>query len=241
MKQDKKEEFPLGLDFFSLFVHELKSPLMSLKFQLENLDSELKEEKYKNLVQKMNSNLTRLFQFVEDGLNMKELEQDFSLNLKWYLWSNILEDIQEQMSSWISYKKIKIVNIDSVPLKVHVDLQWMNIVLKNLLLNAIQHSPESSTIKLQTKIQKDQDLFLSIKDEGKGIPDHLKGKLFHRFQSLRSSSASELKGTGLGLYLSKWIVEKHGGKIELLSSQETGTTFAITLPKACKELLEKAS
>ncbi len=241
MKQNPKEEFPLGLDFFSLFVHELKSPLMSLKFQLDDLNSKLQQKGSKKTVQKMNNDLTRLFQFVEDGLSMKELEQDFPLNREWNLWSDILKDVQEQLSSWIAYKKIKIVNIESFPLKVHVDLQWINIILKNLLLNAIQHSPENSTIKLQTKTQESHDLFFSIKDEGAGIPDYLKDKIFHRFKSLRSSTNSDLKGTGLGLYLSKWIVEKHGGKIELLSSQETGSVFAFTLPKACKEILNKAS
>ena len=241
MKKDSTEEFPLGLDFFSLFVHELKSPLMSLNFQLENLDSKLKDKEPKDIVQKMNNSLIHLFQFVEDGLNMKELEQDFSLNLKWHIWADVLKNTQEEMSSWISHKNIKIVNIESFPVKVHMDLRWMRIVLKNLLLNAIQHSPENSTIQLQTKIQENQDLFFSIKDDGAGISDHLKDKLFHRFQSTRSSSGSELKGTGLGLYLSKWIVEKHGGKIELLSSQKTGSVFAFTLPKACKEVLSKAS
>ena len=241
MKQDSKEEFPLGLDFFSLFVHELKSPLMSLNFQLENLNSRLTTKESKDIVQKMDKDLIRLFQFVEDGLNMKELEQDFPLNLKWHIWSDLLEGIQEEMSAWISHKKVKIVNIESFPLKVYMDIKWMRIVLKNLLSNAIQHSPEKASIQIQTKMQKNQDLFFSIKDKGAGVPDRLKDKIFHRFQSSRSSSKSELKGTGLGLYLSKWIVEKHGGKIQLLSSDKTGSVFAITLPKACKEILEKAS
>lgn len=241
MKKNSKEEFPLGLDFFSLFVHELKSPLMSLNFQLESLDSRLKEKESKAIVQKMNNDIVRLFQFVEDGLNMKELEQDFPLNLKWHTWSDFLKSIQEEMSEWIFRKKIKVVNIESFPLKGYMDPKWMRIVLKNLLLNAIQHSPENSTIQLQTKMKNNQDLFFSIKDEGAGIPENLKDKIFHRFQSTRSSSNSELKGTGLGLYLSKWIVEKHGGKVELLSSNNTGSVFGIILPKACKELLEKAS
>jgi len=239
MKKKLKEEFPLGLDFFSLFVHELKSPLMSLKFQLENLSLKLQEKESKNIVKKMNNDLIRLFQFVEDGLNMKELEQDFPLNRKWHLWSDILKSVQEEMSEWISSKKIKIVNIGSFPLKVYMDSKWMCIVLKNLLLNAIQHSPENSIIQFQTKMQNSQDLFFSIKDEGEGIPENLKDKLFHRFQSTRSSRNSE--GTGLGLYLSKWIVEKHGGAIELLSSHSTGSVFAFTLPKACKEVLDKVS
>ncbi|MDE0150946.1 MAG: HAMP domain-containing sensor histidine kinase [Bdellovibrionales bacterium] len=241
MKKNSKEEFPLGLDFFSLFVHELKSPLMSLNFQLENLDSRLKEKESKAIIRKMNNDLIRLFQFVEDSLNMKELEQDFPLNLNWYTWSDFLKSIQEEMSEWISRKKIKVVNIESFPLKVHMDSKWMRIVLKNLLLNAIQHSPKNSTIQLQTKMKNNQDLFFSIKDEGAGIPENLKNKIFHRFQSTRSSGNSELKGTGLGLYLSKWIVEKHGGNIELLSSNHSGSVFGITLSKACKELLEKAS
>ena len=241
MKQNSKEEFPLGLDFFSLFVHELKSPLMSLNFQLENLDPQLKTKESKNILRNINKDMIRLFQFVEDGLNMKELEQDFPLNLKWQVWSDVLKSIQEEMSAWISHKKIHIAIAEPFPLQSYVDSKWMRIVLKNLLLNAIQHSPENSNIQIQTQMQKNQDLFFSIKDEGTGVPDHLKDKVFHRFQSLNFATKSELKGTGLGLYLSKWIVEKHGGKIQLLSSNSKGSVFAFTLPKACKQLLEEAS
>ena len=238
MKQNSKEEFPLGLDFFSLFVHELKSPLMSLNFQLENLDPQLQTKESKNILRNINKDIIRLFQFVEDGLNMKELEQDFPLNLKWHIWSDVLKGIQEEMSAWIAHKKIQIAITESFPLQVYMDSKWMRIVLKNLLLNAIQHSPENSNIQIEVQMQKNQDLFFSIKDKGTGVPDHLKDKVFHRFQSLNPSTKSELKGTGLGLYLSKWIVEKHGGKIQLLSSNGTGSVFAFTLPKACKQFLE---
>ena len=238
MKQKSKEEFPLGLDFFSLFVHELKSPLMSLNFQLENLSPQLNTKESKNILRNINKDMIRLFQFVEDGLNMKELEQDFPLNLKWHIWSDILKSIQEEMSAWLSHKKIQIIIKESIPLKVHIDSKWMRIVLKNLLLNAIQHSPENSSVQLKTQMHKNQDLFFSIKDAGFGVPDRLKDKVFHRFQSLSPSTKSELKGTGLGLYLSKWIVEKHGGKIQLLSSNDTGSVFAFTLSKACKQFLE---
>ena len=245
MKQDEKEKFPLGLDFFSLFVHELKSPLISLKFQLEDLDSLLESEKssetIKNVINKMNNDLVRLFQFIEDGLNMKELEQNFPLNLEWHTWSDVLKNIQEEMSEWISRKKIHLDIIEASPLKVCMDSKWMPFVLKNLLLNAIQHSPENSTIRIKSEIQDNQNLFFSIKDQGGGIPDHLRGKVFHRFQSLRASGSSKVKGTGLGLYLSKRIVEKHGGNIQLLSSDSTGAVFSFVLPKACKEILAQAS
>lgn len=238
MKQNSKEEFPLGLDFFSLFVHELKSPLMSLNFQLENLNPQLKTKESKDILRTIDKDMIRLFQFVEDGLNMKELEQDFPLNLKWHTWSDVLNGIQEEMSAWLAHKKIHVVITESSPLQVYMDSKWMRIALKNLLLNAIQYSPENSSIQLQTQMRKNQDLFFSIKDEGAGVPNHLKEKVFHRFQSLHSSENLKLKGTGLGLYFSKWIVEKHGGKIQLLSSSSAGSVFAFTLPKACKELLE---
>ncbi len=241
MKKDAKEEFPLGLDFFSLFVHELKSPLMSFNFQMENLAPKLQDKESQEIVQKMNKDLVRLFQFVEDGLNMKELEQDFPLNRKWRASSSILKNIQEELSEWISHKKLKITHIEPVPLQVYADIKWMRIALKNLILNAIQHSSENTVITLQTQIQNDQDFFFSVKDEGAGVPAGLKDKIFHRFQSLRLSSKTEMKGTGLGLYISKWIIEKHKGTLKLISSSDAGSIFGITLPKACKELLTKAS
>ncbi len=243
MKKNQKEEFPLGLDFFSMFVHELKSPLMSLKFQLDQLKNlfvqEESQKEIKNHLSLMEENLIYLFQFVDDSLDMKELEDQNPLQLKWCSWKEILERNKTKLKEWSFKAQVKVEILPcSRPIEVYVDPRWIDSAISNLLLNSIQHSPKNGRIQLKTQYQSDNSILFSIVDEGAGIDDHLKDKLFHRFQSFRKKQ-SHLKGTGLGLFIAKNIIEGHGGKIgvhshskKLYNNNLSGCAFFFTLPQA---------
>ena len=242
MAPKNKEQFPLGLDFFSLFVHELKSPLMSLKFKLDRLKSENSSEKS---IDSLQLDIQRLFQFIEDGVHTKKLENPLELNQDWALWSDVVKQSLYSLQEWINHKEILVHYEESAPVQSYVDKRWMQVVISNLLINAIQHAPEKSSLWLKTQVNENQELLFYIKDEGPGVSEEMKDKLFHRFQTARPVTSNYVKGTGLGLYIVRSLVEKHKGEVGVQSSSiqssSRGCTFYIRLPKARPETSQVAS
>jgi signal transduction histidine kinase len=104
-------------------------------------------------------------------------------------------------------------------------------VLSNLVVNAIKFSPLGSVIKVEI-LEKDEKMQLSVKDNGIGIPDALKGKIFDAFTDAKRRGTSGEQPFGLGLSISRQIIEAHGGKIWFDSVENQGTTFYIELPVA---------
>ena len=233
LKSDK--QFPLGLDFFSFFVHELKAPLIRLKIHLDQFKKKNLSPKQKEFVSVYEKELKLLFQFIHDGLEMKELDSSAGLKKEWIRWNDFLHSVQKKLQSQVFRSSVQILTSQEDDLEVFIDPFWMNSALSNLLLNAVQHSPQKGCVWLKTKWTKDKHLLFSIEDEGSGIPGEFLGKVFEPFQSLRNKSVSLVeKGTGLGLYIAKDIVEKHGGQIIVHShaKKQMGTVFSVHLPKA---------
>jgi signal transduction histidine kinase len=103
-------------------------------------------------------------------------------------------------------------------------------VLSNLLSNAIKYSPAGGRITVQGNFEPSQ-VTLSVKDEGSGIAAADLPHVFERFYRANSDLTKRVKGTGLGLYLAKAVVEAHNGQIQVQSSVGHGTTFTFTLPR----------
>ena len=241
---DMKEEFPLGLDFFSFFVHELKAPLMSLKFQLDDLNMHSKKQELRDITSVMETDLDRLFRFIHDAFEMKEIESGASFKPEWVQWRDVLTRNVDKFEKWIFNEQVEIKFFGKdEDIEVFLDPRWIDSVISNLLVNAIQHSPRGGKIWFETKYQKDGGLFFSITDEGRGLNKNIKDKVFHRFQSSRKSwPNSIIKGTGLGLFIAKSIVEGHGGKIGVKSNRDSqsGCTFYFILPQVRPMGLKKA-
>ena len=238
MEPKNKEQFPLGLDFFSLFIHELKSPLMSLKFKLDRLKP--KSSSDQEIMDSLQLDIQRLFQFVEDGVHTKKLDNPLELNQSWVLWSDVVNHSLCSLEEWMSHKEIIVHYEESTPIKAYVDERWIKIAVSNLLINAIQHSPKKSSIWLKAQVDEKQQLSFYIKDEGPGVSEEMKNKLFHRFQTARTVNSHYVKGTGLGLYIVRSLVEKHKGEVGVQSSS-SGCSFYIHLPKAQSVASQEAS
>ena len=112
------------------------------------------------------------------------------------------------------------------PIKVDADL--LSKVLSNLLDNAIKYSPESTVVTVSTR-EIENFVEIMIQDQGIGIPDSELQNLFSRFYRIKNDATYKVKGTGLGLYLSRYFIEAHRGTIRV-QSNESGTRFVIRLP-----------
>jgi signal transduction histidine kinase len=116
-------------------------------------------------------------------------------------------------------------------LVVEVDQARIEQVLTNLLSNAIKYSPQGGSIKLTIREEREQGVaLLSIRDQGIGIPSQQQARLFGRFMRAENARTSDITGTGLGLYLSRELVERHGGRLWFESSEGTGSTFFMSVP-----------
>jgi signal transduction histidine kinase len=114
------------------------------------------------------------------------------------------------------------------------DLARLKEILENLLSNAVKYSPQGGTIRVEGRIARDAQMVeMAISDEGIGIPPEAHAQIFERFARVESPVASEISGTGLGLYLARQLIESMGGAIRLeRSAPGKGSTFVITLPLA---------
>jgi signal transduction histidine kinase len=118
--------------------------------------------------------------------------------------------------------------IHTVPESIGADLDHDRIlqVLSNLIGNSLKFTPNGGTIELSARKQETQ-VEISVTDNGPGIPEDAKEQIFERFSQLKRN---DRRGLGLGLFISKWIVEAHGGHIWVTSEVGKGSTFSFTLP-----------
>ncbi len=115
------------------------------------------------------------------------------------------------------------------PVRVRGDRRRLAQVIDNLISNAIKFSPNGSAVDLNLE-RHDGTVVLEVADEGIGIAEEERDRLFERFFRARSALDRQIPGTGLGLYISKAIVEAHGGRIEARSVEGEGSSFVIELP-----------
>ena len=120
---------------------------------------------------------------------------------------------------------------------IHADRDHLHEVLGNLFDNAIKYTPFG---KVSVNVTGDNDnVIISVADNGIGIPAEDIPHLFQKFYRVDNSETREVGGTGLGLYLSRRLVEAMGGKIELTSEYKKGSTFTITLPRLARDQAER--
>ena len=118
---------------------------------------------------------------------------------------------------------------------VHADYDRIREVLENLISNAIKYSPEGGVIRIMGRSEGDVAV-ISVSDQGVGIPPDEQRKLFRRFYRVDNRLRRETQGAGLGLFLSRAIVEAHGGRIWVESQPGRGSRFSFTLPLATPQL-----
>jgi len=223
----KETPFPFNLDFFEMFVHELKSPLSVLQYQINALEKNESTDQ----IQKT---LSQVIQFIDDSLHLKEVESHHKFKFEWSSWNRLLNNSLDRLSSRMKFFNVQ---IEEDPLEedllVYVDSRWMGLCLSQLILNSLEHSPHQGKVFLNTQIQNNHLLF-SVTDEGKGLPEEIKPEeIFKKFKKFRPS------GTGLGLFIAQSIVQAHGGNIQVESKKNQGCRFFFSLPHV--KAIKKAS
>ncbi len=228
----KKEEknSKIQKDFLLSTSHELKTPVAIIQLYLETLEKrELNELQQKDIIQNAQKETQRLSMLTENILLTTQIEQSSDLIVKQKvdiseLLSTVISDIRKSIGAGRTFQT----EIEEC-IEVMVDPIAYESVCKNLIENAIKYTKEKEAITILLKLEKD-NVILSVSDEGSGIPDHEKLHVFRKFYRVGSENTRKTKGTGLGLFLVKSLVELHHGKIEIKDVTPQGTCFQVTLP-----------
>lgn len=218
---------------FSIIAHDLRAPLSSLKVLLTLWDAKiLSAEKFEEISTKVKTNVNTLYGSLENLL-----EWSFS-QLKGIKPKPICFDIRLKANEEITLlsdtalnKNIRLENNISENAFVEADINQIGVVVRNLTSNAIKFTPPGGSIYF-TSLLKETEMTISIRDEGVGMSPMMIQKVFTVGNSdVRRGTANE-KGTGLGLIVVKEFVESNGGKLNIESVENQGTTISFTLKKA---------
>lgn len=238
--QDKSREKQLEamkLDFVSMAAHELRTPLTTIKGYISVFINENKAKLTPDqmmFVDRINTSTLQLSGLVENLLSVARVERGaMSLHTQVVDWADNVKRQVEVFERRAQEKRIdiKYIEPDKKMPSVQVDLVRMNEVLNNIISNAINYTEPGGKIQVWLSLQEDL-ICTNIKDTGKGIPKEALAHLFSKFFRVQGGPAEQAsKGNGLGLYLSKAIVELHNGKI-WADSEGTGkgSTFSFCLP-----------
>lgn len=227
------------IDFVSTVSHELRTPLTSIKGFADTLltsGHKLTAEQQRKFLNIIKSQVDRLTRLVEDLLTVSKLEsKKDKLIYKAIELPGFFENIINNIHLKAKSHTIKLDITPNLP-PVWSDSDKFEQIITNLIDNAIKYSPKETQVTVEAKFAEEKPDFIEINviDQGIGIPEEHLSKIFTKFSRIDSPLTRQVEGTGLGLYITKSLVENMGGKISV-RSDKTGSTFSLIFPMATLE------
>lgn len=214
-------------NFIHSVTHELKSPIASAKLQLETLlRRDLDRGKQKEILSNALADTDRLGNLVENILVAAQIENhNYTIHKEKINVSQLIEEFVKRFAQ--ANRSHKIISEVEKGIEAMMDKDSLISIINNLLENAIKYSDPETMITIILKKQVNR-VNLSIYDEGFGIPVSEKDNIFKKFYRVGSEETRRAKGTGLGLYITKYFVEKNGGNLSVKDNIPRGTIFEIT-------------
>ncbi|MBS1772838.1 MAG: HAMP domain-containing histidine kinase [Bacteroidetes bacterium] len=217
-------------NFMLSVTHELKSPIAAVKLNLQTLERyDLDEKKKAVLVERCINEANRLNDLCNNMLIASQMEGKQYVPAKEQLdfAALVLDNLKNytvRHGDRVAYNESEFAHVT-----LNGDKLLLQMAINNLMENALKYSPADSKIEVSL-VTKQHSVCFSVADNGPGIPDSEKGKVFNKFYRVGNEETRKTKGTGLGLYLTSKIVTQHNGKIHLHDNKPTGCVFEITLP-----------
>ncbi len=219
-------------NFLSLVSHDLKTPIAKIQAVVDRMRRETAppEEQRKELLDSIETSNQELKHYITSILNLSRIEsQKVILNKKSNDINGTIRETIRRLRPLANQGQVQ-VDEDLEPLfSIEYDEGLVKQVLGNLIDNAIKYSPAGAKVIVRSR-EEEGFVQVDIQDFGPGIPREQIPHMFTKFYRFKRPLNEKVKGTGLGLYLSKYFIELHGGTIRLRSVENTGTTFTFTLP-----------
>jgi two-component system sensor histidine kinase VicK len=235
-------------DELSMLWHEILSPLTVIKGYtgtLLDLGHVISEEQKQKYLRGIESASNRMLKILEDLRDITQLGEIDPLMTRLISLPDVLRQTTAEMQSQTSKHMIKITLAEHLS-PVRAEPERIEQVLTNLLTNAIKYSPEGGDIEIKVRVVQDEPelrstfasaprvslpaIIVSIIDQGLGIPETELERIFQRFYRINNRSVKSTPGAGLGLYISRKIVESHGGRIWAGNGYQGGSIFNFSLP-----------
>lgn len=222
----------LKSDLLHIISHDLKSPLTVISGYAEILlDGPQKvAENWGSILQEIIAQTRMMARLIEDTLAISKIESGIiELNLEDLELANPVDNLVAIHQHECAFRK----NLPAGLPKVRADKLRLHEILDNLITNAIKYSNPGNEITISAVPDiKSGSMIVSVKDRGFGIPEEEMPNLFKKFYRIKNEASHRIRGTGLGLYIVKQMVEAHSGKIWVESKLNEGSTFSFTLPLA---------
>lgn len=227
-------EVRLQYSFMDSVTHELKSPLASIKLLLETLEREgLADAQRIEIRRMMRTDVNRLSTFIDDVLEASRVAHgQRSSQLSEVSLFELSERCREQIAQRYQLNPENLsVEHKTEDTLIYTDSTALEIVLKNLLDNAVKYSRDEVAVVLRTDIEAKKRAIFEVQDQGIGIGQKDLKRIFQRFYRVPETQVRERRGTGIGLYVVSGLVAHLGGKLAVHSEgANTGTIIRITLP-----------
>ncbi len=219
-------------ELISMVVHDLKSPVSAARGFMELIEQTGPlTPQQKHFINRAFTALSRMDRLITSLLDFTQIESGLVLELKKI---NIVDVVDEALDLYmdIAGHENIVVNIDMPESGVicEVDERLISHVINNLLSNAIKYNREGGQVWV-TVSEVDENLKVSVRDSGIGIPTASLPRVFERFYRAHKDHENKADGSGLGLAITKSIIELHHGRIWVESEQAVGTEFVFTMPK----------
>ena len=224
----------LKTEFISIASHQLRTPLTGIKWTINLMKSDQifpLTGKQNRKLEMIEENNQRMINLVNDLLNVSRVEQGrLNMEPETVHLEKIIRDLVKEHKEFAKSSNIKLFFTTKKNLKpVFVDRQGIELVLRNLMNNAIRYTKGEGSVKINL-FKKENFIRYEIQDQGVGIPKEDQKRIFQKFFRSQNIMKYQTKGTGLGLFIAKSIINSAKGKIGFKSQENKGTTFWFELP-----------
>ncbi len=234
LQLEKEREFLIEVEqlknnFLSLISHDLKTPIAKIQAICDRLLTQYPLHEFSGDIHRMKDVISELHRYIGTILQITRVEsRDFRISRDSADINEIIESVVEQLDT-LSQSKHILIDIKLEPIfLVEMDQVLIHEVVLNLIENAIKYTPENGRVVVSSR-EVDDQVFVVVEDNGLGIPAEEQAQIFEKFYR-GQLGRSQPRGSGLGLYLVKYFVELHGGRVFLESNVGSGTRVGFNLP-----------
>jgi len=236
---ERKKLQQIKNEFISSVSHELRTPMTSVLGALGLVRGGAAgrlPEKAQSMIDVAHKNCNRLVRFLNDILDIEKIESgEATFEISLLELGPLVRDSIETVAAYANEQGVEIKLMEEIrAVAVKADGDRLVQVLTNLLSNAIKFSPRRGVVEVRIS-QHDRSVRISVADQGPGIPEAFRDRVFERFAQADATDSRSKGGSGLGLSICKLIIDGHGGDIAFDTEIENGTTFYFDLPECAPE------
>ena len=219
-------------EFVSNVSHELKTPLTSMKVLADSLmgQEDIPVELYREFMTDIGAEIDRENKIINDLLSLVKMDKSAgNINLTSVQINELLERIMKRLRPIAQKQNVELVMESFRPVVAEVDEVKLTLALTNLIENAIKYNNPNGWVHVSLNADH-QNFFVTVEDNGIGIPKEAQNRIFERFYRVDKSHSREIGGTGLGLAIARNAIIMHRGAIKVHSMEGEGTTFTVRIP-----------